>query len=392
MNYRYYEQGACFYLNDLGSIFTVRVNGGSLVYYSKDTRLVAPVRQLIESYTESLEFIDKNNLDVVLNEITQKEIKLHISEYLKGKAPLEADCKLAKALKLQGKVGFSINRKASVSAKDKLKRLRKGDQNTLLDQYAALDANHVRFDDMYMKGRISVIGRTDTPNAILMGIRATGIRDIVRKPDMDSDIELSYPDKKLAIIVFRLRLDSNGSKEVLRLIDSKLKSLIRRRQSLDASGYSYIPVWVFESDDCEIVELESCFANILQYIRAVNSLKVEYGCNVELTYGYKHTAFIALQTAKSFFERKNVQSVFDSESYSGLEEANSLKYSDAQEGFLKTFLLHVCRFEKSVTSRMIKNGFTIRSASTQSMNQLKEAYELDNREAAIIYTALNSKR
>lgn len=392
MNYRYYEQGACFYLNDLGSIFTVRVNGGSLVYYSKDTRLVAPVRQLIESYTESLEFIDKNSLDVVLNEITQKEIKLHISEYLKGKAPLEADCKLAKALKLQGKVGFSINRKASVSAKDKLKRLRKGDQNTLLDQYAALDANHVRFDDMYMKGRISVIGRTDTPNAILMGIRATGIRDIVRKPDMDSDIELSYPDKKLAIIVFRLRLGSNDAKEVLRLIDSKLKSLIRRRQSLNASGYSYIPVWVFESDDCEIVELESCFANILQYIRAVNSLKVEYGCNVELTYGYKHTAFIALQTAKSFFERKNVQSVFDSESYSGLEEANSLKYSDAQEGFLKTFLLHVCRFEKSVTSRMIKNGFTIRSASTQSMNQLKEAYELDNREAAIIYTALNSKR
>ena len=392
MNYRYYEQGACFYLNDLGSIFTVRVNGGSLVYYSKDTRLVAPVRQLIESYTESLEFIDKNSLDVVLNEITQKEIKLHISEYLKGKAPLEADCKLAKALKLQGKVGFSINRKASVSAKDKLKRLRKGDQNTLLDQYAALDANHVRFDDMYMKGRINVIGRTETPNAILMGIRSTGIRDIVRKPDMDSDIELSYPDKKLAIIVFRLRLGSNDAKEVLRLIDSKLKSLIRRRQSLNASGYSYIPVWVFESDDCEIVELESCFANILQYIRAVNSLKVEYGCNVELTYGYKHTAFIALQTAKSFFERKNVQSVFDSESYSGLEEANSLKYSDAQEGFLKTFLLHVCRFEKSVTSRMIKNGFTIRSASTQSMNQLKEAYELDNREAAIIYTALNSKR
>ncbi len=363
------------------------------MYYSKDTKLVAPVKNLIESYTESLERIDKNSLEVVLSEITQEEIKQRISEHLKGKVSLGSNNKLARKLKIQSKAGFSINRKPSINAKDKLKRLGAENQKTLLEQYASLDTNHVRFDDVYMKGRISVTGRPDIPNAILMGIRSAGIRNVVREPDMTSDIELSYSDNKLAVIVLRLRLDSSVIKGILGLIDSKLKLLARRRQSLAASGYSYIPVWVFESDDCEVVDLESCFDNVVQYMRTLNSLKVEHGCNVELTYGYKHTAFIALQSAKSYFENQHVGNVSKSQSSPTPQTSNSVEYGAVQKGcFLESFLLHVCHFEKDVISRLIKSGFTMRSASGQSINELKKAFELDSREAAIIYTALNSTR
>ena len=387
MNYKYFKQGNRFYLNGLGSVFTVRVENGRVIYQSQDTGLIPSVKIVLERYLTNFDIITNEILRVILEEVEQAEIKSAHESFKKGRGGFVGEGNKAKAIVTQSKVNFGINRPVSnEKRKDVIKR-RESDKRGLLRRCSEIDCNSVTFSQRGSRLKMTVTGANTLPNAILMNLRKTGIKDIVRNERLKCDLKIEYQELMRVVIAYRIVITGSNQSSLRDMIESRLKDMQKMKAEYDSGGWISRCIWVFESNEFEMQYLEDSLGSVEETQRILSKITIPLNSSYCHSYGMKHTAFIALQSAQALFESKSSKCVSEKQ-----EQVSGEGRGSIGNNFLGGFLKHICQIEESDVDKIIARNCCLAMLVEQTVNELQEQYGISSKSAAIVYTAVRSMK